>query len=78
MPKNLGLYDNDLSIPRKLDLDLLTNELEQLQIGNVGQFLGFIAENVVGAVDAPTTIDVQISSEQPTNQKTGDFWYQII
>lgn len=30
MPKNLGLYDNNLSVPRKQDVDLVNNELEQL------------------------------------------------
>ena len=23
-------------------------------------------------------VDIQITASQPTNQKTGDFWYQII
>lgn len=118
MPKNLGLYNNDLSIPRKEDVDVVKTELEQLtsdvdahignmnnphevnkeqvglgnvenvlqysatnpppypvtsvnglggavnltaasvgalptQTGVAGQFLGFTAENVVGAVDVP-------------------------
>ena len=49
------------------------------QTGTQGQFLGFTANNVVGAVDAPSGgLNVQISDEQPTNQKTGDFWYQIV
>ena len=48
------------------------------QIGTQGQLLGFTANNVVGAVEAPTGVDIQISSSQPTNQKTGDFWYEIL
>lgn len=120
MPKNLGLYNNNLSVPRKQDVDAVQNELEQLttdvdthigdnnnphqvtkaqvglgnvvnvlqysasnpppypvtsvnggagavnltasdvgalstQTGTQGQFLGFISDNVVGAVDAPTS-----------------------
>ena len=105
MPKNLGLYNDNLSVPRKQDVDLVNSELEQLtqdfdehignfnnphqvtpekigalptQNGSKGQFLGFVEENVVGAIDAPTTLNIQISSEQPSNQKTGDFWYQIV
>lgn len=143
MPKNLGLYDSNLSVPRKQDVDLVNNELEQLtqdfdehignfnnphqvtktqiglsnvanilqyssenpppypvtsvnsqtgavnltassigalptQTGAQGQFLGFVSQNTVGAVDAPTGVDIQISSAQPPNQKTGDFWYQIV
>ena len=46
--------------------------------GNQGQFLGYTENNVIGAVDAPTGLSVEISTEQPTNQKTGDFWYQIV
>ena len=23
-------------------------------------------------------VDIQITASQPTNQKTGDFWYQIV
>ena len=41
MPKNLGLYNNDLAVPRKQDIDNVQNELDQLtedvdlHIGNV-------------------------------------------
>lgn len=49
-----------------------------VQTGAQGQFLGFTANNVVGAVDAPSGVDIQTSGTQPTNQKTGDFWYQIV
>lgn len=48
------------------------------QTGNQGQFLGFTANNTVGAVDAPSGTDIQVSSSQPTGQVTGDFWYQIV
>lgn len=168
MPKNLGLYNSNLSVPRKQDVDAVQNELEQLiidvdthigdtsnphqvtkaqvglgnvanvlqysannpppypvtsvngdtgvvvlgandvgavptsrtvndkelsnnitlsasdvgalptQTGTQGQFLGFTANNVVGAVDAPSSVNIQTSGTQPTNQKTGDFWYQIV
>lgn len=33
MPKNLGLYNNNLSVPRKQDVDDVQNELKQLTIG---------------------------------------------
>lgn len=46
--------------------------------GNQGQLLGFTANNIVGAVDAPSGIDVQTSAKEPSGQKTGDFWYQIV
>lgn len=120
MPKNLGLYNNDLAVPRKEDVDAVQTELGQLttnvdthigdtsnphqvtkvqvglgkvanvlqysvnnpppypvtsvngdtgavnltasdvgalstQTGTQGQFLGFISDNVVSAVDAPTS-----------------------
>lgn len=120
MPKNLGLYNNNLSTPRKQDVDAVQTELTQLttdvdihigdtnnphqvtkaqvglgnvanvlqysvnnpppypvtsvngdtgavnltasdvgalstQTGTQGQFLGFISDNVIGAVDAPTS-----------------------
>ena len=62
--------------------EVIYNELNNkltTPTGNQGQFLGFTANNVVGAVDAPSGgLNVQISDEQPTNQKTGDFWYQIV
>lgn len=32
MPKNIGLYNNNLSVPRKQDVDAVQNELDQLTI----------------------------------------------
>lgn len=169
MPKNLGLYNNNLSVPRKQDVDAVQNELDQLatdvdihigdtsnphevtkaqvglgnvanvlqysadnpppypvtsvngdtgavvlgasdvgavptsrtinskalssnitlsasdvgalpaQTGNQGQLLGFTANNVVGAVDVPSGgVNIQVTGSQPSGQKTGDFWYQIV
>lgn len=82
MPKNLGLYNDNLSVPRKQDVDAVQTELETkltTPIGTQGQYLGFTENNVVGAVDAPSGgPDIQIAIEQPTNQTTGDFWYQIV
>lgn len=33
MPKNLGLYDNDLSIPRKKDIDDLASDVDNKLAG---------------------------------------------
>lgn len=76
--KNLSLYDNNLSVPRKQDVDKLKTRLDTAEdqlivldsditslegdmakklttpTGNQGQYLGFTANNVVGAVDAPS------------------------
>ena len=47
--------------------------------GTQGQLLGFTSDNVVGAVDVPSGgVQIELSTSQPTNQKTGDFWYQIV
>lgn len=144
MPKNLGLYNNDLSVPKKEDVDFVKTELEQLtidvdnhigninnphevnkeqiglgnvenilqysatnpppypvtsvngfsgavnltaenvgalptQIGNQGQLLGFISNNVVGPIDASNEgLKIQVSLSQPSGQKAGDFWYEIV
>lgn len=75
--KNLGLYKENLSVPRKQDLDKLEERVnaaeDQLIVldsditsiegdmatklttptGTQGQFLGFTANNVVGAVTLP-------------------------
>lgn len=48
------------------------------QTGMQGQFLGFTANNVVGAVDAPGGVNIQVSASQPTGQSAGDFWYKIV
>lgn len=32
MPKNLGRYDNDLSVPRKKDIDDLANVVELIKL----------------------------------------------
>lgn len=84
--KNLSLYKDSLSVPRKQDLDGLTKRVDdaeaQLTVfdsdiasiesditsirddvgkklttptGSQGQLLGFTANNVVGAIDAPSS-----------------------
>lgn len=178
MPKNLGLYNNNLSVPRKQDVDAVQNELDQLTtdvdthigdtnnphevdkdqvgLGNVANVLQYSASNPppypvtsvngktgavslvasdVGALattggtltgnltgryltgtwlqSTATTnygsssykgicifdssgwvyyrtpaqilsdigaggVDIQTSSTQPTGQKAGDFWYQVV
>lgn len=44
--------------------------------GTNGQYVGFDASGVPTAV-ALSSIDIAVSETQPTNQKVGDFWYQI-
>lgn len=86
------LYDStktDILYPQTLAQAVYTQDDENVETvlstklttpsGTQGQVLGYTADNVVGAVDAPSGgLNVQISVEQPTNQKTGDFWYQIV
>lgn len=44
--------------------------------GANGQYVGFDASGVPTAV-ALSSIDIAVSETQPTNQKAGDFWYQV-
>ena len=44
--------------------------------GTNGQYVGFDASGVPTAV-ALSSIDIAVSETQPTNQKAGDFWYQV-
>lgn len=44
--------------------------------GSAGQYVGFNSSGVPAAVSL-SSIDITVSSTQPTTQKSGDFWYQI-
>lgn len=44
--------------------------------GTNGQYVGFDASGVPTAV-ALSSIDIEVSETQPTNQKAGDFWYHV-
>lgn len=49
--------------------------------GTAGQILQSAGPNVAPVwADLPTGggVDIVVSKEQPTNQKPGDFWYQIV
>ena len=70
MPKNLGLYNDDLSTPRKKDVDACygTNNAPPFSVTSVnGQ---------TGAVTLSTT-KVAMQSAKPTGLSAGDFWYKI-
>lgn len=61
MPKNLGLYNDNLSIPRKQDInnvqdqiDILSNVKLTTPEGLQGQILGYVDNNIVGALEAPS------------------------
>lgn len=44
--------------------------------GANGQYVGFDASGVPTAV-ALSSVDIEVSETQPTNQKAGDFWYHV-
>ena len=44
--------------------------------GTSGQYVGFNESGVPTTV-ALNSIDIAVSETQPTNQKAGDFWYQV-
>lgn len=62
MPKNLGLYNDNLSIPRKQDIDNVQDQIDTLSTiklttpeGLQGQILGYINDNIVDAIDLPSS-----------------------
>ena len=68
MPKNLGLYNDDLSTPRKKDVDTCygPNNAPPYPVTSVN-----------GQTGAVTTVTIAIQSAQPSGQKVGDLWYQV-
>ena len=69
MPKNLGLYNDDLSTPRKKDVDTCygPNNAPPYPVTSVN-----------GQTGAVKTVKVVVSSVAPDNMNDGDIWYKIL
>ena len=69
MPKNLGLYNDDLSTPRKQDVDACygPNNAPPYPVTSVN-----------GQTGAVKTVKVVVSSAAPDNMNDGDIWYKIL
>ena len=69
MPKNLGLYKDNLSTPRKKDVDACygPNNAPPYPVTSVN-----------GQTGAVKTVKVVLSSTAPDNMNDGDLWYKII
>ena len=69
MPKNLGLYKDDLSTPRKKDVDACygPNNAPPYPVTSVN-----------GQTGAVKTVKVVVSSAAPDNMNDGDLWYKIL
>lgn len=80
--KNLGLYDNNLSIPRKQDIEAV-KELIPTKISELVNDSGYIISAPVTSVNGETgdviisALKIVLQSTQPTEQAVGDFWYKI-
>ena len=72
MPKNLGLYDDELSTPRKKDVDSCygPNNAPPYPVTSVNGKTGAVMIESGG-------VAIAIQSAQPSGQKTGDLWYQV-
>lgn len=70
MPKNLGLYNDDLSTPRKKDVDACYGP------NNAPPYPVTSVNGKTGAVTVSTT-KVVMQSAKPTGLSAGDFWYKI-
>ena len=72
MPKNLGLYNDDLSTPRKKDVDACYGP------DNAPPYPVTSVNGKTGAVTIESGgVAIVTQFTQPSGQKTGDFWYQI-
>ena len=71
MPKNLGLYNDDLSTPRKQDVDACygPNNAPPYPVTSVNGKTGAVTIESGG-------VAIVTQSTQPSGQKIGDFWYQ--
>ena len=69
MPKNLGLYNDNLSTPRKKDVDTCygPNNAPPYPVTSVN-----------GQTGAVKTVKVVVSSAAPDNMNDGDLWYKIL
>lgn len=92
MPKNLGTYNDDLSIPRKKDVDACysPNNAPPYPVKSVDGKTGDVKLNDVKYITQTLTdaqkkqareniggVEVVISETQPTNQNIGDIWLKI-
>ena len=69
MPKNLGLYEDDLSTPRKKDVDACYGP---------DNAPPYPVTSVNGQTGEVKTVKVVLSSTAPDNMNDGDLWYKII
>ena len=69
MPKNLGLYEDDLSTPRKKDVDACygPNNAPPYPVTSVN-----------GQTGEVKTVKIILSSVAPDNMNDGDIWYKIL
>ena len=69
MPKNLGLYNDDLSTPRKKDVDACygPNNAPPYPVTSVNAQTGEVK-----------TVKIILSSVAPDNMNDGDIWYKIL
>ena len=69
MPKNLGLYNDDLSTPRKQDVDACygPNNAPPYPVTSVN-----------GQTGEVKTVKIILSSVAPDNMNDGDIWYKIL
>ena len=72
MPKNLGLYNDNLSTPRKKDVDTCygPNNAPPYPVTSVNGQTGAVTIESGG-------VAIVTQSTQPSGQKIGDFWYQV-
>lgn len=82
MPKNLGLYDNTLSVPRKKDIEEVDTKLaNKYSAENPPPYPVTSVNGMTGDVNievAGSGVNIVLSATQPTDLKAGDYWYQII
>ena len=69
MPKNLGLYNDDLSTPRKQDVDACYGP------NNAPPYPVTSVNGQTGEVE---TVKIILSSVAPDNMNDGDIWYKIL
>ena len=69
MPKNLGLYNDDLSTPRKKDVDACYGP---------DNAPPYPVTSVNGQTGEVKTVKIILSSVAPDNMNDGDIWYKIL
>lgn len=78
MPKNVGLYNNDLSVPRKKDIDDLANVVDgKYSATNPPPYPVTSVNGQTGAVMVESGgVNIVTQPNQPSGQSPGDFWYK--